>query len=204
MLKQLLSAACVSLCLISMFANDSAAQRDGEPGMRNNRRNEEGGRGGRGGRSQGSGEEADNKFPGVGSFDAWKTSIPEFQAAQKCMREKQWDQAIGHFKASLDLYEFQPRCYLQMGRALARKGANVNDQEKCFRKALKLDQTNWHAWKELANVLYITKRYDEARESLASAVQLNPPPQGRQELDKMIRDVDSAQRNADTGDRNTD
>lgn len=144
-----------------------------------------------------------SKFPGVGSIDAWRSSLPELRAGNRCMKEKQWDEAIAHYKAAIDLYEYQPRGWLQMGRALQRKGANVDDQEKCFRKALKLDQTNWHAWKELANILYETKRYEEARESLASAIQLNPPPQGKQELERMIKDVDSAERNSDTAGRNT-
>ncbi|MBY0550760.1 MAG: tetratricopeptide repeat protein [Candidatus Obscuribacterales bacterium] len=144
-----------------------------------------------------------SKFPGMGSIDAWRSSLPELRAGNRCMKEKQWDEAIAHYKASVDLYEYQPRCWLQMGRALQRKGADVADQEKCFRKALKLDQTNWHSWKELANILYMTKRYGEARESLASAIQLNPPPQGKQELERMIKDVDSAQRGADTSGRNT-
>lgn len=144
-----------------------------------------------------------SKFPGVGSIDAWRSSLPELRAGNRCMKEKQWDEAIAHYKAAFDLYEYQPHGWLQMGRALQRKGANVEDQEKCFRKALKLDQTNWHAWKELANILYETKRYGEARESLASAIQLNPPPQGKQELERMIKDVDSAERNADTAGRNT-
>lgn len=206
--KAFLCGVCASLLLLSMTVQSSMSQNEG--GRQNGRgegRNgggREGRNGGRGGQRQNGEAGVPNKFPGMGSFDAWKSSLPELHAGQKCMREKQWDQAIAHFKASLDLYEFQPHCYLQMGRALQRKDANVADQEKCFRKALKLDQTNWHAWKELANVLYITKRYDEARESLASAIQLNPPQQGKEELEKMIRDVDSAQRNADTGSRNTD
>ncbi len=226
MSKHLLSAVCVSLCLLSIPLSTSFAQRDGNnqersggrEGRRNersghareeNRREENRGEGNRRGEENDGEEEAApaatrNKFPGMGSFDAWKSSLPELSAAQKCMRDKQWDQAIAHYKASLDLYEFQPRCYLQMGRALQRKSASVEDQEKCFRKALKLNESNWQAWKELANVLYITKRYDEARSSLASAIQLNPPAQGKLQLERMIRDVDSAQRNSDTGGRNTE
>lgn len=217
MKKLLLTAACVSLCFSSSSLSAVIAQNgdgaelrgrgetgDGGEGRRRSRGNK-GGRNEGGGTPDGSGEATEGRsaFPGVGSFDSWKSSLPEFHAAQKCMKDKQWDQAIAHFKASVDLYEYQPRAWLQVGRALQRKGADVAEQEKCFRKALKLDQTNWHAWKELANVLYITKRYGEARESLASAIQLNPPKEGKLELEKMIRDVDSALRGSDTSGQNT-
>lgn len=196
-----LTLVCACSCMLGTCATPGMAQQDGQSNLRGRLDNRRDGSGNKGGSSE-EGEGPRNTFPGVGSIDAWRTSLPELRAGNRCMKEKQWDQAIGHYKASLALYEFQPRCWLQMGRALARKDANLADQEKCFRKALKLDQTNWHAWKELANVLYMTKRYGEARESLASAIQLNPPPQGRQELDRMIKDVDSAQRGADTGGRN--
>lgn len=202
MIKQLIALSCLCwLCGTSFHGGSAFAQGQGEGDLR--------------GRMEGrraEGESVDesepeagprSKFPGMGSIDAWRSSLPELRAGNRCMKEKQWDEAIAHYKASVDLYEYQPRCWLQMGRALQRKGADVADQEKCFRKALKLDQTSWHAWKELANILYETKRYGEARESLASAIQLNPPPQGKQELERMIKDVDSAQRNADTGGRNT-
>jgi tetratricopeptide (TPR) repeat protein len=210
MKKQLLTIACVSLCFSSMSFSAVIAQNNDGPELRGKRESREGGKGqgrreGDNGRNQGASAATQGRsaFPGMGSFDAWKSSLPEFRAGQKCMKDKQWDQAIAHFKASVDLYEYQPRAWLQVGRALQRKGADVAEQEKCFRKALKLDQSNWHSWKELANVLFITKRYGEARESLASAIQLNPPPEGKLELEKMIKDVDSAQRNSDTGGLNT-
>lgn len=149
-------------------------------------------------RAQELGEGEAAKFPGVGSIDAWNTSRPETRAGFRCMREKQWDEAIRHFRATLDLYEYQPRVWLQMGRALEERGGDVSEVEKCYRKSLKLDPESWHAWKCLANVLYVQKRYDESRAALASALQLKVPPKQLGELQEMVKRVDGAAKNADT------
>lgn len=142
------------------------------------------------------------KFPGVGSIDAWRTSRPETQAGYACMKNKRWDDAIRHFKATLDLYEYQPRVWIQMGRAIEERGGDLSEVEKCYRKSLKLDAENWHGWKCLANVLYVQKRYGESREALASALQLKVPPKELGPLQKMVERVDSAAKNADTKDIN--
>lgn len=143
------------------------------------------------------------KFPGTGSIDAWKESVPEYRSGLLKMKEHKWDEAIAHFKASIALYEFQPRAWLQIGRATEAKDGLVADAEQAYRRSLKLNSQNWNAWKCLANNLYVQKRFSEAREAAANGVQLSPPPRGRQELDKMIQVIDSGQKDANTESQNS-
>jgi tetratricopeptide (TPR) repeat protein len=142
-------------------------------------------------------EKAKEGFSGVGSFDAWKQSVPEFQAGLRCMKNKRWDDATGHFKASLALYEFQPKAWIEIGRANEERGGDIADSEHAYREALKLDSANWHAWKRLANVLLIQKKYRAARESAASAIGLNPPQAARAELDRMVQAIEAGEKSQD-------
>ncbi len=144
-----------------------------------------------------------SKFPGVGSIDSWKTSVPEFRVGMEKMRAHRWDEAIEHFRASIALYEYQPRAWLEIGKATEAKGGLVEDAEKSYRQCLKLDNQSWAGWKNLGNVLYMQKRYPEAREAVSSALQLRPPAKATQQLEKMVQMLDAASRNADTGERNT-
>ena len=144
-----------------------------------------------------------SKFPGVGSIDSWKTSVPEFRVGMEKMRAHRWDEAIEHFRASIALYEYQPRAWLEIGKATEAKGGLVEDAEKSYRQCLKLDNQSWAGWKNLGNVLYIQKRYPEAREAVSNALQLRPPAKASQQLEKMVQMLDSASRDSDTGERNT-
>ena len=138
------------------------------------------------------------KFPGVGSMEAWQAALPNMQEGLQLMRQAQWDPAINHFRAALALYPYEPRCWMQIGRALEAKGANPSDIEDAYRNALKLDSNNWRGWKRLANVLYTEKRYSEARQSISNAMNMNVPPRARDEMDKMIRMIDSGEKGANT------
>ena len=139
-----------------------------------------------------------DKFPGVGSFDAWRTSVPEYRAGMAKMRNRRWDEAIAHFRASITLYEYHPDAWLAVGRCIEKKGGLQSDAEAAYRNCLKLDNQSWNGWKCLANVLYTEKRYDESRQALTNALNLNPPPKQRQKMGKMVQMIDSGLRNANT------
>lgn len=142
-------------------------------------------------------ERVQNKFPGVGSFEAWKTSVPEYQAGLRSMRNRRWDDAIGHFKASLNLYSYQAKAWIEIGRALEARDGDPHEAENAYREALKVDSANWRAWKRLGNVLLIQKQYPAAREAVSNAIALNPPPQARAELDKLIQGIEAGQKSGD-------
>lgn len=144
-----------------------------------------------------------SKFPGVGSIDAWKTSVPEFRSGMSKMKEKQWDEAIAHFRASLALYEYQPHAWYQIGRATEAKNGLIADAEKAFRKSVSLDNQYWQGWKALANNLYVQKRYDEAREAVSNSLNLDAPPAAKGQMRKIVEMIDSAQRNSNTQSQNT-
>lgn len=178
------------------------------------RRNREGGEQRREGGGQAEGqrraEEEDieapvdlSKFPGVGSIDAWKTSVPEFRSGMEQMKERRWDDAIAHFRASIALYEYQPKAFLEIGKAIEAKGGLVTDAEKAFRQCVKLNNQSWAGWKGLANNLFVQKRYDEAREAVSNALNLNPPPKARQQMDKMVQMIDGGQKDSNTTGQNT-
>lgn len=136
-----------------------------------------------------------NGFPGMGSIEAWRGSRPDFEAGVRSMKARKWDDAVQHFKASLAMYPYQPKAWIEIGRANEERDGAVEEAEKDYREALKLDTSNWHAWKRLANVLLIQKRYNEAREAASSAIELNPPAQARAELDNMIKAIEAGKRN---------
>lgn len=144
-----------------------------------------------------------SKFPGVGSIDSWKTSVPEYRAGMAKMKAHSWDEAIAHFRASIALYEYQPKAFYEIGRAIERKGGLVADAEKSYRKSVKLDNQFWQGWKALSNVLYEQKRYDEAREAVGNALNLDPPRQAKMQMDKMVQMMDAASRDANTRGQNT-
>ncbi|MBY0356369.1 MAG: tetratricopeptide repeat protein [Candidatus Obscuribacterales bacterium] len=146
--------------------------------------------------------EAKADFPGVGSYDSWQSSQPERKAGQALMKEHKWDEAIAHFRASLALYEYQPHVWLAIGRAIEAKSGLIQDAENAYRQSLKLDSQSWSAWKHLANVLYMQKRYAEAREAISNALNLNPPPEARNEMDKIVVRIDSALHDANTTELN--
>lgn len=144
-----------------------------------------------------------NKFPGVGSIDAWKTSVPEFREGMNKMREHSWDDAIAHFRASIALYEYQPHAWLQIGKAIEAKSGLIADAEKAYRHCVRLDNQSWQGWKALANVLYMQKRYDEAREAVSNALDLNAPQNAKVQMRKIVQMIDSAQRDSNTQSQNT-
>lgn len=144
-----------------------------------------------------------SKFPGVGSIDSWKTSVPEFRSGMTKMRQHQWDEAIGHFRASIALYEYQPHAWYQIGRAIEAKNGLFADAEKAFRKSVSLDNQYWQGWKALANNLYVQKRYDESREAISNALNLDAPQAAKGQMRKIVEMIDSAQRNSNTQSQNT-
>ncbi len=168
------------------------------------------GNGGQGQGRRGGNDEEDidapintNKFPGVGSFDSWKTSVPEFRSGLDKMRAHRWDEAIAHFRASIALYEYQPQAWLHEGQCIERKGGLLSDAEQAYRHCLKLDNQSWNGWKCLGNVLYMEKKYDESRQSISNAMNLSAPPKQKEKMRKMIQMMDAAQSNANTQQMNT-
>jgi tetratricopeptide (TPR) repeat protein len=144
-----------------------------------------------------------NKFPGVGSIDDWKASVPEYQAGLEKMKLHRWDEAIAHFRATLALYAYQPAAWLEIGRCTEKKDGLLSEAEAAYRQCLKLDSQYWRGWKHLGNVLYMQKKYDEARQSVSNAMELHPPAQEKTEIRKMIQMIDSGMKDADTNGLNT-
>lgn len=143
-----------------------------------------------------------NQFPGVGSYESWKASEPEIQAGTAMMKDHKWDEAIAHFRAALALYEFQPHAWLEIGKAIEKKDGNIQEAETAYRQSLKLNSQSWQAWHRLANILYIQKRYAEAREAVSNALNLNPPAEARTNMGKLVVMIDSGQRDANTTELN--
>ena len=190
---------------LPLSCNPASAQE-----KRKGERNQTGQGGGQQGSARKGGEEEEleapvnmSKFPGVGSIDSWKTSVPEFRVGMEKMKAKRWDEAIQHFRASIALYEYQPRAFLEIGKATEAKGGLIEDAERSYRQCVKLDNQSWHGWKCLSNVLYMQKRYDEAREAISNALNLNPPARAKQQMDKIVQMIDAGQRNSNTQSQNT-
>ncbi len=134
-------------------------------------------------------------FPGTGDINAWESSKPLYRGGLRCLRNGQWNEAIEKFRAALALYPYEYKSYIGIGKATEEMGGNILDAENSYRQALKLKSDSWQAWELLANVLYMEKKYDEARQALANADQLPVPAANRDELKKLLFDIESAQRN---------
>lgn len=205
------TASLLALALATPFISEPAFAQGGNKG--GERRAKGGGGNGNGSGEQAGGKKGESedidgpvdmsKFPGVGSIDSWKTSVPEFRSGMDKMKDHRWDEAISHFRASIALYEYQPRAFLEIGKATEAKGGLVADAEKSYRQCVKLDNQSWAGWKNLGNVLFMQKRYPEAREAVSNALALNPPSLAHQRLDKMVQMIDAGQRDSNTSGQNT-
>lgn len=192
--------------LMPTFGNIPAAHAQKREGRRTD--GAEQGRREGGGQRQAEEEDIDapvdmSKFPGVGSVDAWKTSVPEFRSGMEQMKAHKWDDAIAHFRASITLYNYQPKAYLEIGKAIEAKDGLVTDAEKAYRQCVKLNNQSWAGWKGLANNLFVQKRYEEAREAVSNALNLNPPAKAREHMDKLVQMIDSGQRDSNVSGQNT-
>lgn len=134
---------------------------------------------------------ATDTFPGVGSIEQWQASKPEYIAGLASMKVKQYQRAIEHFDAALALYSFDYKYYYHLGRALEAGGGKMEDAETAYRKALSLRSSDWKAWHRLSSVLYVQKKYSEARDALGSALQLDVPAKERVKLETELKTITS-------------
>jgi tetratricopeptide (TPR) repeat protein len=188
-----------TLLALSLFLPFTCAQADAQQAKRKNKNEKQGSNAKKHNDEEDIESPVDmGKFPGVGSIDSWKTSVPEFREGMTKMKAHRWDEAIAHFRASIALYEYQPKAFLQIGKAIEAKDGLVADAEKAYRQCVKLDNQSWQGWRALANVLYLQKRYDEARTAVSNALNLNPPAKARQTMGKMVQMIDAGQKDSDT------
>lgn len=130
-------------------------------------------------------------FPGVGSIEQWQSSKPEYQAAMADMKVKQYQRAIEHFNAAIALYPYDHKYFYHLGRAIEASGGKMEDAEANYRKALSLKSSDWKSWHRLSSVLYVQKKYSEARDALGSALQLDVPANERLKLETELKTVTS-------------
>lgn len=143
-----------------------------------------------------SAQKGEDGFPGMGSIDAWRSSRPEYRQGMQFMKQSKWDQAIARFRAALALYPDDFRCHLEIGRAIEAKGGAADDAEAAYRSALRINSQSWRAWKGLANIYFSEKKYASAREAVDNARQLSPPAKAQEELNSMVKMIDSALKEA--------
>jgi|GEM_PF-5205117 len=130
-------------------------------------------------------------FPGLGSIEQWQSSKPEFDAGIALMKTKQYQQAIEHFNAAITLYPYDHKYFFHLGRAIEASGGKMEDAEAAYRKALSLRSSDWKAWHRLSSVLYVQKKYSEARDALGSALQLDVPPNEKRKLETELKTITS-------------
>lgn len=130
-------------------------------------------------------------FPGVGSIEQWQSSKPEFQAGLADMKTKQYQRAIEHFNAAIALYPYEHKYFFHLGRAIEASGGKLEDAEAAYRKALSLKSDDWKAWHRLSSVLYVQKKYSEARDAVGSALQLDVPPKDKLKLETELKTITS-------------
>lgn len=131
------------------------------------------------------------EFPGVGTVEAWQSSQPEYEAGLYNFKIKQYQKAIEHFNAAIALYPFDHRYFYQLGRSIEFSGGKLEDAEAAYRKALSLRSSDWKSWHRLSSVLYVQKKYSEARDALGSALQLDVPPNDRAHLENQLKTITS-------------
>ncbi len=138
-----------------------------------------------------SAQEIQARFPGVGSIEQWQSSQPEFIVGMANMKAKQYQKAIEHLNAAIALYHYEHKYYFHLGRAIEASGGKLEDAEAAYRHALSLKSSDWKAWHRLSSVLYVQRKYSEARDAVGSAIQLDVPPKDRLKLETELKTITS-------------
>lgn len=114
------------------------------------------------------------EFPGVGSRDKWDQANAEYQQCLSLYESGLIDASLQKCDAALKIYPYEPRYYESLGRILIRQGDEPG-AIRAYKKAVKLDESNWYFWRELANCYNGFKKYEHAANSYDEALRRNPP-----------------------------
>ncbi|HET8922330.1 MAG TPA: tetratricopeptide repeat protein [Candidatus Acidoferrum sp.] len=99
--------------------------------------------------------------------------IKEFDAGKKAEQHGQLDAAVRHYQAAiLQAPDFYPAHNSLGVRALQKGDLKVAEEE--FRRVLELNSKSAQACFNLGNVLYLTHRDEEAKQSLDAGLHLSP------------------------------
>jgi tetratricopeptide (TPR) repeat protein len=99
--------------------------------------------------------------------------IKEFEAGVKADEANQVEKAMEHYRKAIQLApDFYP-AHNNLGVRLLSKSA-FGDAEIEFREVLRLNKDDAQAFFNLGNVLYLTKRYAEAKGSLQEGLSKSP------------------------------
>jgi Flp pilus assembly protein TadD len=101
------------------------------------------------------------------------TVIKEFEAGRKAELRGEMDAAVRHYQAALvQAPDFYP-AHNSLGIRHLQKG-DFNTAEEEFRRVLALDSKSAQANFNLGNVLYMTRRNEEAKQTLEAGLRLSP------------------------------
>src|SRR5260370_1632592 len=99
--------------------------------------------------------------------------IKEFEAGRKAEQRGEMDAAVRLYEAALpEAPDFYPALNNLGGRHLQKGDAKAAEAE--FRRVIELNQNGAQAYFNLGNVLYMTQRNEEAKQTLEAGLRLSP------------------------------
>jgi tetratricopeptide (TPR) repeat protein len=102
-----------------------------------------------------------------------KKAVKEYEKGVRANADRDVDSAIRHFQKSLELApEFYP-AHNELGRAYMAK-PDLPAAQQQFEEAVRLNQSDAEGLLNLANVLLLTRRYDEALRNVQAGLQREP------------------------------
>lgn len=99
--------------------------------------------------------------------------LKEFEAGMKSEQKGEMDAAVRHYQAAIQQApDFYP-ARNNLGIRRLQEG-NMKEAEDEFRRVLELNSNSAQAYLNLGNVLYITRRYEEAKHTLEDGLRREP------------------------------
>jgi hypothetical protein len=117
----------------------------------------------------------------------WDQADELYTESGKDLSQNSTSAAIAALQQAIELYQYDSRYYLRLGRAYQVAG-HLKEAESAFRQAIGIDQNDWESWDYLATVLYAEKRFPQALDADHRAL-MSAPPYAQPGIESWIREI---------------
>lgn len=132
-------------------------------------------------------------FPNRGSRQAWEHALHEYNDGVADRDARRFEDAIKKFNAAIGIYPYDSQFYLGLGSVydVRRAPGDLAKSESACRKAIALNPSDWWPWNDLAEVLYLQNRKQEAVTIFEKALRLGPPTKNAAVIEDNLRQIKS-------------
>lgn len=111
-----------------------------------------------------------------------------FNLARVAQARGQWERSTRRFEKFLAVKGADAKAYYQIGWNYQQEG-KLDQAVKHFKRALSMKPDFLNARIDLGKIYFHSQKRDLARNHLRKALESNPPPQGAEEISKMLREL---------------